>query len=85
MKPVTLLRRRLIWEGPRTRNLKGIDPTFLQKQLATKEPSWRYLHEQLVRQSFIITLIYDIDRDQFGRTETTAGSVGEDATAQNEP
>jgi len=78
MKPVTLIRRRLMWEGPRTRSLQGIDPKFLQRQQPVKEPFWRSLHEQLIRQSYIITLIYDVDRDQFGRVENTKSSDGED-------
>jgi mediator of RNA polymerase II transcription subunit 18, fungi type len=85
MKPVTLIRRRLMWEGPRTRNLKGIDPTFISKQQPAKEPYWRSLHEQLIRQSYIVTLIYDVDRDQFGRAEITAGSDDEDISKNDEP
>jgi mediator of RNA polymerase II transcription subunit 18 len=84
MKPVTVFRRRLIWEGPRTRNLKGIDPTFIQRQPSLKEPSWRTLHDQLVRQSYVVTLIYDVDRNQFGRTENIVGLDSEGGTASEE-
>ena len=73
MSPVSLLRRRLIWEGPKSRNLKGIDPTFIKKQ-GLKQQLWRNLHEQLIRQSYIITLVYDVDRSHFGQLE--GGNVG---------
>lgn len=79
MKPVTLLRRRLIWEGPRTRSsLKGIDPGLLQKQ------PWKSLYDQLVRQSYVIALLYDIDRDQFGQSEKAADEDGEDCAKKDE-
>lgn len=68
MSPVTLLRRRLIYEGPRLRQLRGIDPAFVTKQGPGKLPSWRSLHEQLIRQSYVITLVFDVNRDHFGQT-----------------
>jgi mediator of RNA polymerase II transcription subunit 18 len=85
MKPVTFLRRRLIWEGPRMRSgLKGIDPGFLHRQSPLREPLWRSLHEQLIRQSYIITLLYDVDRDQFGQSENAAVQDGEDGAKKDE-
>lgn len=64
MKPVSLLERRLMWEGPRARtNLKGIDTSFVMRQPPHLVPVWRGLHEQLVRQSYILTVIYDVTRD----------------------
>jgi mediator of RNA polymerase II transcription subunit 18, fungi type len=75
MNPVSLLRRRLVWEGPRSRQLKGIDPAFIARQ-GPKAPFWRSLHEQLTRQSYVITLIYDIDREQFGKGEVSSGQEG---------
>lgn len=70
MSPVHILRRHLKWEGPRTRTPKGIDPAFIQKQPRDKVPQWKALSEQLGRQSYVLTLIYDVDRDQFGQTST---------------
>jgi mediator of RNA polymerase II transcription subunit 18 len=79
MKPVSLLRRRLIWEGPKSRSLKGIDPAFVKKQ-GPKQPLWRSLHEQLIRQSYIITLVYDVDRSHFGQLE--GGNVGAESSRE---
>jgi mediator of RNA polymerase II transcription subunit 18 len=67
MSPVNILRRRMTFEGPRTKNPKGIDPAFITKQPPPKVPQWRGLSEQLARQSYVLTLVYDVDRDQFGQ------------------
>ena len=82
MKPVFWLRRKLIWEGPRSRQLKGIDPAFITRQ-GPKMAFWRSLHEQLTRQSYVITLIYDVDRDSFGKGEESIdpGTEGSDVPA----
>lgn len=71
MKPVSLLQRRLMWEGPRMRtNLKGIDPGFIMRQpMPMVQVAWRALHDQLVRQSYIMTLVYDVSPDDFGKVE----------------
>jgi mediator of RNA polymerase II transcription subunit 18, fungi type len=70
MKPVSLLERRLMWEGPRARtNLKGIDPSFIMRQPPPLDQVWRGLHEQLVRQSYILTFIYGVSRDDFGQAK----------------
>lgn len=82
MKPVTFLRRRLIWEGPRMRNgLKGIDAGFLKRQ---SQPIWRSLHEQLIRQSYIITLLYDVKREQFGEGEKAGVQEGEESQKEED-
>lgn len=70
MSPIHILRRHLKWEGPRTRTPKGIDPGYIQKQHRDKVAQWKALSEQLGRQSYVLTLIYDVDRDQFGQTST---------------
>jgi mediator of RNA polymerase II transcription subunit 18, fungi type len=81
MKPVTFLRRRLIWEGPRMRSgLKAVDPGLLKRQ-----PLWKFLYDQLVRQSYVIALLYDVDRDQFGQSEKAADEDGEDGAKKDEP
>jgi mediator of RNA polymerase II transcription subunit 18 len=76
MKPVTILRRRLLFEGPRTRTPKGIDQAFISAQPQPKILLWRSLHEQISRQSYIITLIYDTKSEQFGSAEVNRGEVG---------
>ncbi|KAF4637330.1 hypothetical protein G7Y89_g744 [Cudoniella acicularis] len=71
-KPQAVLSRRLLWEGPKTRNnLKGIDTAFIMRQPQPKIPFWRSLNEQLVRQSYIVTLTYDVDKSFFGQQEAS--------------
>jgi mediator of RNA polymerase II transcription subunit 18 len=79
MSPVTLLRRRMTFEGPRLKQLKGIDPAFIQN-LKSKQHLWRSLHDQITRQSYVITLIFDINKDHFGQPE-----VSESQGLVNEP
>ena len=52
--------------------LKGIESGFLKDRKPPKDVVWKGLHEQLIRQSYIITLLYDVNRDQFGQGEETA-------------
>lgn len=73
MNPDPLVRRRLIWQGPRRRNLPGVNPKLLGNQTPPKMALWKTLHEQLVRQSYVVTLLYDVQRDQFSHP-VTAGS-----------
>jgi len=80
MNPVYLLRRRLIWAGPRSRALSGLDQVFISRQPLPKIPLWKGLQDQLIRQSYIITLIYDIDRGDFSIPEI----VGPDASPAEE-
>jgi mediator of RNA polymerase II transcription subunit 18, fungi type len=65
MTPVRHLERRLIFEGPKAPPLLGIRGAHLQKQNPNNIPLWRELHEQLVRQSYYITISYDVDEAQF--------------------
>ncbi|KAM3076224.1 hypothetical protein ACMFMG_006269 [Clarireedia jacksonii] len=80
MIPQELIRRRLIFEGPRSRTVKGLDASFVKQQPPNKLPLWKFLNDQLVRQSYILTLIYDVERSQFGlpkqETEGEEGNVG---------
>ncbi len=87
MKPVNFLRRRLIWEGPRARTgLKGVDQSIYNRQPPLRERHiWKGLHEQLVRQTYIITLLYDVDRDQFGQGEKVEVQDDEDGAKKDEP
>jgi mediator of RNA polymerase II transcription subunit 18 len=71
MSPVTLLRRRMTFEGPRLKQLKGIEPTFIKDQERGKQHLWRSLHDQITRQSYVITLIFDINKDHFGQPEVS--------------
>ncbi|QSZ31587.1 hypothetical protein DSL72_001154 [Monilinia vaccinii-corymbosi] len=75
MIPQPFIRRRLIFEGPRSRNnLKGLDPSFLKQQPPSKQSWWKNLNDQLIRQSYILTLIYDVERSQFGQPAKEVGS-----------
>ncbi|ESZ97092.1 hypothetical protein SBOR_2522 [Sclerotinia borealis F-4128] len=75
MIPQHFIRRRLVFEGPRSRNnLKGLDPSFLKQQSPNKQFWWKNLNDQLIRQSYVLTLIYDVDRSQFGQPEKQVGS-----------
>ncbi|RDL37775.1 Uncharacterized protein BP5553_05208 [Venustampulla echinocandica] len=71
MQPQHHLYRRLMFEGPKARtNLKGLDPAFIMSQPPAKINLWRGLHEQLLRQSYVITLIYEVDGKDFGKAPT---------------
>lgn len=67
MTPVRHLEHRLIFEGPKGPPLLGIRGAQLQKQNSANILLWKELHEQLVRQSYYITISYDVDEDQFGK------------------
>lgn len=72
MSPVPLLRRRLIWKGPANRkDYKSFDAVFIVNQ-GVKTPYWRSLGEQIIRQAYVITLIYDIKKDQFSKDRSNA-------------
>ena len=70
MKPQTSLSRRLIWEGPKQRNgLKGIPSEVMSnlgKQNPVKLPFWKSLHESLLRQSFVVSVVYEVEKGAFG-------------------
>ena len=68
MKPMEILRRRMFWTGPLARN-NGFDPTFIASQ-GPRTPFWRLLNEQLVRQAYVVTVLYDVEREQFSKPET---------------
>lgn len=76
MQPNHFFHRRVVFEGPRGRQLKGIDPTFIKQQGPLKAPFWQSLHEQLVRQSYYVTGIWEIGREGFGK-KAADGSVDE--------
>jgi mediator of RNA polymerase II transcription subunit 18, fungi type len=66
MTPMRHLERRLIFEGPKSPPLLGMKGAQLQNPNIANGPLWKELHEQLVRQSYYITISYDIDKTQFG-------------------
>lgn len=68
MTPIRHLERRLIFEGPKVPPLLGMRGAQLQNQNSANAPLWKELHEQLVRQSYYITISYDIDEAQFGKS-----------------
>lgn len=70
MSPVEVLTRKLTWEGPRTRTPAGIDVKFIKNQPPAKVPQWSGLSVQLSRQSYIMHLLYEVDRQSFGKAES---------------
>lgn len=82
MSPVNILRRRMTFEGPRTKNPKGIDPGFITRQPPPKIPQWRGLSEQLARQSYVLTLAYDVDREHFGQASSLSDESSSVPTSQ---
>ncbi|KAG4437626.1 hypothetical protein IFR05_006887 [Cadophora sp. M221] len=69
MSPINVLTRKLTWEGPRTRAPAGIDAKFIKNQPQVKMPQWSGLSAQLARQSYIMHLLYEVDRQSFGKLE----------------
>ncbi|CZT10642.1 uncharacterized protein RAG0_15064 [Rhynchosporium agropyri] len=69
MSPTNVLTRKLTWEGPRTRTPSGIDPKFIRNQPLQKIPQWNGLSVQLARQSYIMHLLYEVDRQSFGKDD----------------
>lgn len=67
MTPMRHLEHRLIFEGPKVPPLLGIRGAQLQNQNPNNISLWKDLHERLVRQSYYITVCYDIDEAQFGK------------------
>jgi mediator of RNA polymerase II transcription subunit 18 len=70
MSPVSFIRREQIWEGPRNRNaLKSLDQNLVNKQHPEKVRQWRILNEALSRQTYMVSLSYEISRSSFGEAE----------------
>ena len=67
MSPVHLIRRKLLWTGPSPRT-KGMEPSFIMAQ-GPRIPLWRTLNEQLVRQPYIVALLYEVGKDKFPKSE----------------
>lgn len=68
MTPIRQLERRLIFEGPKVPPLLGIGESQLQSRTQRNLSLWRELSEQLVRQSYYITIVYEVDETQFGKS-----------------
>jgi|SRR5271156_770215 len=68
MTPIRHLERLLIFEGPKAPPLLGMRGAQLQNQNSANASLWKELHEQLVRQSYYITISYDIDEAQFEKS-----------------
>ncbi|KAL3427713.1 polynucleotide kinase 3 phosphatase [Phlyctema vagabunda] len=77
--PESSTQRRLIWEGPRSRTLKGIPTAFIARQSPPKALLWKFLHDQLLRQSYCITLVYDVKKDAFSKSNEPGPSIDCDA------
>ncbi|KAI9048710.1 hypothetical protein LZ554_007541 [Drepanopeziza brunnea f. sp. 'monogermtubi'] len=67
--PKHVFTRSLSFQGPLTRAPKPIDPNLIKQQPPQKFVSWKSLSDQLSRQSYILNVSYEIDQDEFGRTE----------------
>lgn len=64
-RPHASVVRRVILEGPRLKNTKGIDQRWIQKQPSQKHPIWRALSDVLTKQAYLITLDYEVDASMF--------------------
>ncbi|CAD6500458.1 BgTH12-07635 [Blumeria graminis f. sp. triticale] len=73
MAPANLLRRKTYWQGPKIRNPKGLNLEHDIVKLAApaKKLLWKSLHEYLSKQSYVLTVTYNID------SETHAGKDSE--------
>lgn len=67
MTPIRQLERRLIFEGPKAPPLLGIGASQMQGRNQVNIRLWGELHEQLIRQSYYITIYYEIDEAEFGK------------------
>jgi hypothetical protein len=76
MTPVRQLERRIIFEGPKTNPLTGIGASQLQSRKPMNLPLWRELNEQLVRQSYYISVSHEINEFHFGKQTTPEGNNG---------
>jgi mediator of RNA polymerase II transcription subunit 18, fungi type len=71
MNPQAFLCRRLIWEATKDQTAaKGIPSEIIAKQAPAKAPLWKSLHHELARQSYVITLVYDVQKSTFGQSST---------------
>jgi mediator of RNA polymerase II transcription subunit 18 len=71
MNPVHKYERRLVFEGPRAPPLKGIATAHLQSRNRANNSLWKELHGQLIRQSYYITVMYEIDEIHFGDSRSS--------------
>lgn len=76
MNPIYRLERRLIFEGPKANPLVGLNAANLQSRKPANIPLWRELNEQLVRQSYYISVSYQVKKEDFGNHSTTQGGDG---------
>ena len=81
MTPVHKFEHRLIFDGPKAPPLMGIAGAQLQSRKQANLPLWKELHDQLVRQSYYITVSYEVGEAQFGGSHLG----GEDGTNGDAP
>jgi hypothetical protein len=72
MKPIPTIHRRMFFKGPLS-NTKPIDPAFIARQDSEKGPLWKSLSEVLARQAYYVTLLYEMEKNEFPK----AGSQDE--------
>jgi mediator of RNA polymerase II transcription subunit 18, fungi type len=79
MTPVRQLERRLIFEGPKGPPLVPIGSAFLQSRQQANTSVWKELNEQLLRQSYYLSISYELDATRFGKSTSNeqGASTGE--------
>jgi len=70
MTPTRQLEWRIIFEGPKSTPLSGIGSAQIQTRKPTNLQLWKELHDQLVRQSYYLTVVYNVDESIFGRASS---------------
>jgi hypothetical protein len=75
MTPVHQSERRLIFEGPKSGPLVGIPPQLPDRKRENVQ-LWKELHQQLVRQSYYITISYDVTETHFGQSAPEEPNLG---------
>jgi mediator of RNA polymerase II transcription subunit 18 len=75
MTPGHKYEHHVVYEGPKAPPLVPISAPMLQGRKPADAASWHELNEQLIRQSYYITLSYDIDNSRMGSHQGTKDSI----------
>lgn len=73
MMPTRQLEWRFVFEGPKSAPLHGIGSNQIQTRKPANLLLWKELHDQLVRQSYYLPVIYNVDESMFGRDPAAGG------------
>jgi len=77
MYPKEILRRRLVWIPQAERSAKKQlkkKPGAIAKDAETSNDPWKVLDSHLDRQPYLLTLQYDIQKEQFSKSVTPQSS-----------